>query len=139
MSANLDHDSSLEAGLLRKQQEEEKTQLTGTRLGDVAHGRQDTCPEYKDKRSMSPLCRVLVVALVGLIALMGMTAAGPCFAGGHKAQLEKRQAPGSGTTTNPSGNQNQGTPVQGNPGNSEYHLPRAVAWKSRGTAMLILA
>lgn len=105
MSATSHHDSTMEAGLLRNQEQEEKLQLSGKELEDQPLGCPDSCPGQRNKRKMSPLRRVLVIALIGLIAMIGMAAAGgPCFgAGRHKVQLVKRQDPGSNTTASPSG------------------------------------
>ncbi|KAM3526865.1 hypothetical protein NHJ13051_003245 [Beauveria bassiana] len=112
MSSDMHHDSTLEAGLLRKQQqEEEKSQLSARGFGDRTPGIPDTCPGQQESRKMSPLRRFLVIALIGLVALMGLAAAGASCPGAmqHRAvQLDKRQAPGSNTTTPPTNQGNEG-------------------------------
>ncbi|KGQ05989.1 hypothetical protein BBAD15_g8750 [Beauveria bassiana D1-5] len=112
MSSDMHHDSTLEAGLLRKQQqEEEKSQLSARSFGDRTPGIPDTCPGQQESRKMSPLRRFLVIALIGLVALMGLAAAGGSCPGAmqHRAvQLDKRQAPGSNTTTPPTNQGNEG-------------------------------
>ncbi|EJP68729.1 uncharacterized protein BBA_02731 [Beauveria bassiana ARSEF 2860] len=112
MSSDMHHDSTLEAGLLRKQQqEEEKSQLSARGFGDRTPGIPDTCPGQQESRKMSPLRRFLVIALIGLVALMGLAAAGGSCPGAmqHRAvQLDKRQAPGSNTTTPPTNQGNEG-------------------------------
>ncbi|KAM3486476.1 hypothetical protein MY8738_000342 [Beauveria namnaoensis] len=112
MSSDIHHDSTLEAGLLRKQQqEEEKSQLSARGFGDRTPGIPDTCPGQQESRKMSPLRRFLVIALIGLVALMGLAAAGGSCPGAmqHRAvQLDKRQAPGSNTTTPPTNQGNEG-------------------------------
>ncbi|PMB68840.1 hypothetical protein BM221_005424 [Beauveria bassiana] len=112
MSSDMHHDSTLEAGLLRKQQqEEEKSQLSARGFGDRTPGIPDTCPGQQKSRKMSPLRRFLVIALIGLVALMGLAAAGASCPGAmqHRAvQLDKRQAPGSNTTTPPTNQGNEG-------------------------------
>ncbi|OAA41988.1 hypothetical protein BBO_05347 [Beauveria brongniartii RCEF 3172] len=117
MSSDMHHDSTLEAGLLRKQQqEEEKSQLSARGFGDLTPGIPDTCPGQQESRKMSPLRRFLVIALIGLVALMGLAAAGGSCRGAmqHRAvQLDKRQAPGSNTTTSPTNTD------QGNEGNQQ--------------------
>lgn len=95
----------MEAGLLRSHEQEEKLQLSGKELEDQPLGCPDSCTGQQNKRKMSVLRRVLVIALIGLIAMIGMaTAGGPCFgAARHKVQLVRRQDPGSNTTASPSG------------------------------------
>lgn len=119
MSADMQHDSTLEAGLLRKQhheQEEEKSQLSGRGFGDRTTGYPDSRPvkQENNPRKMSTLRRFLVIAFVGLVALMGLAvASGPCLGAmkQHRGiQVEKRQAPGSNTTSAPAG---QGSQQQG--------------------------
>ncbi|OAA72571.1 hypothetical protein ISF_01644 [Cordyceps fumosorosea ARSEF 2679] len=117
MSSDMQHDTSLEAGLLRKQhQEEEKSQRSGRGFGDRALGHPDTCPGTQENRKMSPLRRFLIIAFIGLVALMGLAAAGgPCRRAGavqnHAVILDKRQATGSNTTIPPA-NSNQASESQ---------------------------
>ncbi|EGX89453.1 hypothetical protein CCM_07705 [Cordyceps militaris CM01] len=109
MSSDMKHHSSLEAGLLRKQQEEEKLQRSVRGFGDRTLGQPDTCPGAQEKRKMSTFRRFLIIAFIGLVALMGLAAAGgPCLSAvqHHAVQLEKRQVSGSNTTTPPA-NSNQ--------------------------------
>ena len=75
MSSDMQHDSTLEAGLLRKQQqEEEKSQHSGRGFGDRTLGYPDTIPEQQEHRKMSTLRRFLVIAFIGLVAMMGLAA-----------------------------------------------------------------
>ncbi|OAQ99974.1 hypothetical protein LLEC1_05598 [Akanthomyces lecanii] len=111
MSSDMQHHSTLEAGLLRKQsQEEEKSQHSGRGFGDRTLGHPETIPGQQEHRKMSTLRRFLVIALIGFVTMIGLAAArGPCLgAVQHRGvQLEKRQTPGSNTTSPPE-NQNQG-------------------------------
>lgn len=119
MSADSLQDSSMEAGLLRKQQqEEEKSQFTGRGFGDSAPGHPDRPGhDTRDTRKMSTLRRFLLVAVVGLVVMMGMAAGGPCLAAAHnKGQLVKRQDAGSNGTNPPAGGSQPGNPADNQSG-----------------------